>query len=78
MPAAAGAWKWSLRALEAPGRARGAAFPERVDEWRGYIAALRSHAVDGVLPESLDQLVRDVFGPILPAPSEQTSHPAAE
>jgi hypothetical protein len=61
--------RWSLRGLDALVAARGAAFPDRVEEWRGYIAALESHAIDGVLPETLDQLVRDVFGPILDAPS---------
>jgi hypothetical protein len=60
---------WSLPALEALVAKRGPEFPEQAEEWHGYIAALANHAVDGVLPESLDQLVREVFGPILPAPS---------
>jgi hypothetical protein len=60
---------WSLRALAALVASRSPQFPDQAEEWRGYIAALESHAVDGVLPETLDQLVREVFGPILPAAS---------
>jgi hypothetical protein len=56
---------WSVPALEALVAARLPEFPERAAEWRGYLALLHEHAADGVLPESFDPLVRDVFKPIL-------------
>jgi hypothetical protein len=40
--------------------------PDRVDEWNSYLFFLRDHAdVDGNLPRSFDDLIQDVFAPLL-------------
>jgi hypothetical protein len=59
--------RWNLRALDALVASRIAEFPDRADEWHGYIGLLQEHAVNGMLPERFDPLVLEVFGPILPA-----------
>jgi hypothetical protein len=42
------------------------AYPERIDEWRATLLAMRDYAaVDGALPPELDGLVREVFEPLL-------------
>ncbi len=41
--------------------------PDRVEDWRAYIAVLRAQADDDLLPYALDSVVREVFAPILPA-----------
>jgi hypothetical protein len=44
-------------------------FPDRVDEWRMYLAYLQDYAdPDGTLPSSFDGLVSDVYGPLLESP----------
>jgi hypothetical protein len=44
-------------------------FPERIDEWRAYLAELeRSRDPDGTLPARLDPLVWEVFEPLLERP----------
>jgi hypothetical protein len=41
------------------------AHPERIDEWRATLVYLREFAdKNGVLPESFDSLLSDIFEPI--------------
>lgn len=55
-----------LSALERLVAERGAAFPDRLDEWQAYLFHLRSHASnEGALPASFDALVEEVFGELL-------------
>jgi hypothetical protein len=56
----------NFRALELLVNSRLPEFPDRADEWRRYLVLLGSYVVNGVLPESFDPLIREVFGPILP------------
>jgi hypothetical protein len=45
---------------------RADAHPERIDEWRATLVYLREFAdKDGMLPQSFDGLLWDVFEPIL-------------
>ena len=44
---------------------RGAEFPDRLDEWVIYLETLEPHAEDGILPMRFEQVVEDVFGPLL-------------
>lgn len=47
---------------------RAAEFPDRIEEWQYYLVSLRNVAAsDGRLPESVECLVEDVFGPLLDA-----------
>jgi hypothetical protein len=62
---------WNLRTLRRLVERRLAEFPERADEWRAYLDTLDQQQVDGLLPPSFDGLVREVFAPILGAPSEE-------
>jgi hypothetical protein len=39
--------------------------PERIEDWRAYIAVLRSQADGDLLPYAFDPVVREVFAPIL-------------
>ncbi len=40
--------------------------PRQVEEWRAYLRSLREQAgPGGSIPTSLDNLVREVFGPLL-------------
>jgi chromosome segregation ATPase len=40
--------------------------PRQVEEWRAYLRSLREQAgPGGAIPSSFDDLVRDVFGPLL-------------
>jgi hypothetical protein len=58
--------RWSLDEIERRVRERGAAFPERVEEWNSYLFFLREHAgIDGGLPPNFDPLVSEVFEPLL-------------
>jgi len=42
-------------------------FPDRVIEWRAYLLHLREFATpEGRVPESFDDLISDVFGPLFP------------
>ena len=61
---------WNLRTLRRLVEKRLPEFPERADEWRAYLETLDQQQVDGLLPPSFDELVREVFAPILDAPSE--------
>jgi hypothetical protein len=59
--------RWRVSALAAAVEAAAADHPDRIEDWRGYIAVLRAQADDDLLPYALDSVVRDVFAPILPA-----------
>lgn len=57
---------YNLTALERLVEERGAAFPERGEEWDSYLYFLRDYAAaDGSLPPSFDALVEETFGPLL-------------
>jgi hypothetical protein len=58
--------RWNLDELAALVEARGAEFPERLDEWRAYIVYLRDFVgPDSLLPTSFEGLIDDVFGVLL-------------
>jgi hypothetical protein len=59
--------RWRVSALAAAVEAGAAAHPDRVEDWRAYLAVLRGQADDDLLPYALDGVVREVFAPILPA-----------
>jgi hypothetical protein len=44
---------------------RGAEFPDRIDEWTIYLETLEPYAEDGTLPMRFEQVIEDVFGPLL-------------
>lgn len=58
--------RWRVSALAAAVEAAAAEHPDRVEDWRAYIAVLAAQADDDLLPYALDGVVRDVFAPILP------------
>ena len=39
--------------------------PNRIEEWRSYLELLNSHAEDGIAPPAFDELIWDVFRPIV-------------
>lgn len=57
--------RWRVSALAAAVEAAAAAHPDRIEDWRAYIAVLRTQADDDLLPYALDGVVREVFAPIL-------------
>jgi hypothetical protein len=57
--------RWRVSALAAAVEAAAAAHPDRIEDWRAYIAVLRTQADDDLLPYALDSVVREVFAPIL-------------
>jgi hypothetical protein len=59
--------RWRVSALSQVVEAAAAEHPDRVEDWRAYIAVLRAQADDDLLPYALDGVVREVFAPILPA-----------
>jgi hypothetical protein len=59
--------RWRVSALAAAVEAATAEHPDRVEDWRAYIAVLRAQADGDLLPYALDGVVREVFAPILPA-----------
>jgi hypothetical protein len=60
--------RWRISALADAVEAAAAEHPERIDDWRAYIAVLRAQADDDLLPYALDGVVREVFAPILTSP----------
>jgi hypothetical protein len=57
---------WSLDTLDELVQAHGAAFPERLEEWRYYLVYLRDFAgIDRVLPPEFTGLVLEVFGDLI-------------
>jgi hypothetical protein len=59
--------RWRVSALAAAVEAGAGAHPDRIEDWRAYVAVLRGQADDDLLPYALDGVVREVFAPILPA-----------
>ena len=57
--------RWRVSALAAAVEAAAAEHPDRIEDWRAYIAVLRTLADDDLLPYALDGVVREVFAPIL-------------
>ena len=58
--------RWRVSALSALVESAAADHPQRIGEWRAYIAVLRGQADDDLLPYAFDGVVREVFGPLLP------------
>ncbi len=76
LSAAAIAWKrprrglrergrWRVSALAAAVEAAAAEHPDRIEDWRAYIAVLRTQADDDLLPYALDGVVRETFASLL-------------
>ena len=57
--------RWRVSALSDAVEAAAPEHPERIEDWRAYIAVLRAQADDDLLPFALDGVVREVFAPIL-------------
>jgi hypothetical protein len=57
--------RWRVSALADAVEAAAAEHPDQIDDWRAYIAVLRSQADDDLLPYAFDGVVREVFAPIL-------------
>jgi hypothetical protein len=56
---------WNLRVLRSLVEARGAEFPDRIEEWRLYIELLEPFAENGVLGPAFDGTIVEVFGPLV-------------
>jgi hypothetical protein len=59
--------RWRVSGLAAAVDAAAAAHPDRIEDWRAYLAVLRAQAEGDLLPYALDGVVREVFAPILPS-----------
>jgi hypothetical protein len=59
--------RWRVSALSDAIEAAAGEHPDRIEDWRAYVAVLRAQADDDLLPYALDGVVREVFAPILPA-----------
>lgn len=57
--------RWRVSALEAAVEAAAPTHPDRIEDWRAYIAVLRTQADDDLLPYALDGVVREAFAPLL-------------
>jgi hypothetical protein len=57
---------WRVSALSQLVESSAAGHPDRVDDWRAYIAVLRAQSEGDLVPYALDGLVREVFAPVLP------------
>jgi hypothetical protein len=65
-PAADGGTRWNIDDLQRRVDADGPLYPERLPEWSSYLLYLRAYAnAQGILPPTLDPLVREIFEPIL-------------
>jgi len=60
--------RWRVSALAYAVEAAAPEHPDRIEDWRAYIAVLRAQANDDLLPYALDGVVREVFAPILTSP----------
>jgi hypothetical protein len=58
--------RWRVSGLAAAVESGAAEHPDRVEDWRAYLAVLRTQADGDLLPYALDGVVREVFAPILP------------
>ena len=57
---------YTLARLETLYRQRAGEFPGRRDEWRYHLVYLRNYAdIDGRLPEAFDELLAEVFAPLV-------------
>lgn len=56
---------WRVSGLAQLVESAAAEHPDRVDDWRAYIAVLRAQSDGDLVPYALDGLVRDVFAPVL-------------
>jgi hypothetical protein len=56
---------WNLRVLRSLVEARGAEFPDRIEEWRLYLGLLEPFAENGVLGPEFDATVVEIFGPLV-------------
>ncbi len=58
--------QWSLDTLDELVQTYGAAFPDRLEEWRYYLVYLRGFAgIDRVLPPEFNGLVLEVFADLI-------------
>jgi hypothetical protein len=58
--------RWNYLALTRLVEQRAADFPTEVDSWNAYLFSLREWADSGgALPATLDDLITDVFAPLL-------------
>lgn len=57
--------RWHVSALSAAVEAAAAEHPDRIEDWRAYIAVLGTQADDDLLPYALDGVVREAFAPLL-------------
>lgn len=57
--------RWRVSALAAAVEAAAAEHPDRIEDWRAYIAVLRTQADDDLLPYALDGVVREAFAQLL-------------
>jgi hypothetical protein len=56
---------WNLRVLRLLVEARAAEFPDRIEEWRLYLALLEPFAENGIVGPEFDATVVEVFGPLV-------------
>ena len=56
---------WNLRVLRSLVEARGAEFPDRIEEWRLYLELLEPFTENGVLGPAFDGTIVEVFGPLV-------------
>ena len=62
--------RWRVGGLADLVEAGALAHPDRVEDWRAYVAVLRAQADENdLLPYTLDRVVREVFAPLLPTRS---------
>jgi hypothetical protein len=59
--------RWRVSALSAAVEVAASEHPDRIEDWRAYIAVLRAQSDGDLLPYALDGVVREVFAPILPS-----------
>jgi hypothetical protein len=65
-PAGAARGRWNYNSLLRLVDDRAAEFPAEADSWNAYLFSLRDWAdASGALPATLDDLILDVFAPLL-------------
>jgi hypothetical protein len=58
--------RYSVPALRRVVQAAAASHPDRAEEWEIYLDTLEPYAAGGILPDSFELTVLDVFDEILP------------